>query len=150
MSIQEITYNNQDEIIKVECLDKFIEQVRSERTKPKSGITIHHSFPKLSNTNQVFPRLGIPARDYWRPTHETRTLTAISLDSVREEDWISGHNEIGDRVNILVARTIWTNTEITPENTRIGNTAWLYTETPIYKAPKHLSAKSRIRKLLRI
>lgn len=150
MSIQEITYNNQDEIAKVECLDEFIEQVIIERAKPKSEITIRHHFPKLSDTIQVFPRLGIPTRDYWRPTHRTRTLTTFAQDCVREEDWISGHDEIGNRVNILVARTIWTNTEITPENTRIGNTAWFYTETPIFDAQKSLQPKNRLRRLLRI
>lgn len=142
MSIHEVHFDDKGNITSTKCLDSDIQKADEGTTRGEAG------FPTMQDLTPVPMHLK-PSKEYQIPK-VVRRITAISKDSVREEEFVMAFNGDGEFAKVKPPSRVYVGEEINQANLRIGNQAFVYSETDVYIAPKRPSRFPVLEKLINI
>ena len=128
MSIHELHFDSRGNIIGSRCLDEDIQRASEGTTRGETD------FPTLQDLTPVPMHLR-PSKEYQIPK-VVRRITAISPNSVKEEEFVMAFNGDGEFAKVKPPSQIYTGEDINQADLRIGNRAFVYSKTDVYIAPK--------------
>lgn len=141
MSIHELDFDLKGNVIGSRCVDDAIRKAASGTDGEYTDMEeFDGRFPTLAEANPV------PAKSSNVDMHKiptiVRKLTAMSPDTVREEEFVLGFTDSDCGYNRMpISRKDYKGDEINNAHLRIGDKGFAYSSTDVYVAPKQKGTK---------